>query len=100
MNDEIPTCAELDEQLAPYVDGEASPESRRAVEAHLALCPPCRRLAEAEAAARTIVHGHREALRPHVPDALRARCDGFRRGSSDQAAATGSSPRTNQHSIV
>jgi len=100
MTDDMPTCAELDEQLAPYVDGEASPESRRAIEAHLAVCPPCRRHAEAETAARTIVHGHRGALRPHVSDTLRARCDALRQSRSDRAAAAGSSPRASQHSIV
>ena len=49
MADEIKTCGDLDERLASYVDGEASAESRRLVDAHLAKCPECRDAAHAEA---------------------------------------------------
>ena len=48
MADDIRTCGDLDERLAPYVDGEAAPDSRRAVDAHLAACPECRTQADAE----------------------------------------------------
>ena len=71
MADEIRTCAELDEHLAPFVDGEEPPAARTAVEAHLAKCPPCKKHATDEAAAREIVHSHRDALRVTAPDAFR-----------------------------
>jgi anti-sigma factor (TIGR02949 family) len=74
MADEIKTCRELDEHLAPYVDGEAAPAARRSVESHLAACPPCLEHAEAETAARNLVRDHREDLRVGAPPALRARC--------------------------
>src|SRR5262249_47005011 len=75
MADEtIRDCGDLDERLAPYVDGEASAESRRAVEAHLAACPECRTQADAETAARTILRGRRDTLSAHASDTLRARC--------------------------
>jgi anti-sigma factor (TIGR02949 family) len=74
MADEIKSCRELDEHLAPYVDGEEMPGIRRSVETHLADCPPCLEHAEAETAARKLVREHREDLRVGAPPALRARC--------------------------
>ena len=71
---DIRNCGDLDERLAPYVDGEATPESRRAVDAHLAACPDCRTQADAEAAARTIVRGQRDGLTASARGELRARC--------------------------
>src|SRR5579859_5246986 len=73
MNEDIKNCADLDERLAPYVDGEQH-ESRPAVEAHLAACPPCRNHADAESAARTIVHDHLHSLSARASDTLRVRC--------------------------
>jgi anti-sigma factor (TIGR02949 family) len=75
----IAGCRDLDERLAPYVDGEASPDARRAVDAHLEGCPPCRQRYEAERTAREILHGCRYQLRPAAPGALRARCAAFSR---------------------
>jgi anti-sigma factor (TIGR02949 family) len=74
MSDDIRNCGDLDERLAPYVDGESTDDTRRAISAHLAKCPPCRRDAEAESAARTIVHEHKDGLRPRAPESLRERC--------------------------
>lgn len=74
MADEIRNCGELDERLTPYVDGEAAPDARRAVEGHLAACPPCQKQADAEAAARAALRSHRAALTERAPDALRTRC--------------------------
>jgi len=74
MADEIRKCADLDERLAAYVDGEDTTPAHRAVDAHLAGCPPCREDAVAESAARTIVRGHKRAISDRAPDALRARC--------------------------
>lgn len=74
MADEIKTCDELDERLTPYVDGEAAPDARRAVDGHVAACPPCKKHANAEAAARETVRQHRTALTARAPESLRARC--------------------------
>ncbi len=74
MADEIKTCRDLDEQLTPYVDGEQAVDTRRAVEAHLAGCPPCHQHADTERAARDVVHEHKHELRGAAPPALRARC--------------------------
>ena len=45
MADEIRNCADLDEHLGPFVDGEETPAARASVEAHLAKCPPCKKQA-------------------------------------------------------
>ena len=74
MADVIKSCRELDEQLAPYVDGEQTPAARRFVDAHLAGCPPCLANADAERDVRVMVHEHRDRLRPLAPASLRARC--------------------------
>jgi anti-sigma factor (TIGR02949 family) len=86
MADEKKTCRELDEQFAPYVDGEAPPAARRAIEAHLAACPPCLERAGDERSARDVVVEHRGELRAPAPPALRARCIAL----SASAKATGS----------
>jgi anti-sigma factor RsiW len=74
MADDIKTCRDLDEHLAPYVDGEEAPAARRAVEAHLAACPPCQDHAAAEREARDAVCANRERLRATAPADLRMRC--------------------------
>jgi anti-sigma factor RsiW len=74
MADDIRNCGDLDEHFAPFVDGEETPAARAAIESHLAACPPCRKQAVSEAAAREVVHAHREALRVPAPPALRLRC--------------------------
>jgi len=82
MADDIRACADLDERLAPYVDGEDAPVWRRAVDAHLAKCPPCRADVEAETAARDLVRAHRGELSARAPETLRARCAGLSTSSS------------------
>jgi hypothetical protein len=73
MADDIRSCRDLDEQFAPYVDGEMS-ESRPAVDLHLSKCPPCRERADAERSARDIIVEHRASLHATAPAGLRARC--------------------------
>jgi anti-sigma factor (TIGR02949 family) len=85
MADDIKTCRELDEHLAPYVDGEGTPSARRSVEAHLAACPPCHDRADAERSARDIVHQHRDVLRTAAPPGLRVRCARLRESHGGQA---------------
>jgi anti-sigma factor RsiW len=38
------TCAEVDELLVPYMDGELALAEHAAVAAHMAACPACRRV--------------------------------------------------------
>jgi anti-sigma factor RsiW len=69
-----PKCQEMEASFAPYVDGEATPDQRASLDAHLAACPPCRgRLAE-EQAAREVLRARRDRVRPCATEALRARC--------------------------
>jgi predicted anti-sigma-YlaC factor YlaD len=35
-------CTEVVELVSDYLEGELDPDTSRRVEAHLALCPPCR----------------------------------------------------------
>jgi anti-sigma factor (TIGR02949 family) len=68
----MPSCREIDALVTPYVDGEATAGERAAVDAHLSACPPCRRRAEAEAAARETLRSR--MCRPCAPEYLRKRC--------------------------
>lgn len=74
MADDIRTCRDLDERLAPYVDGEDTPAARQSVDGHLQACPSCAQQARQEAAARQLVRDRREALCARASDALKARC--------------------------
>jgi anti-sigma factor (TIGR02949 family) len=74
MAEDIRNCRDVEARLTPYVDGEAGADARRAMEAHLTACPPCRRHADAERGGRDALREHRETLRQTAPDALRARC--------------------------
>jgi anti-sigma factor RsiW len=85
MDEPIRRCRDLDERLTPYVDGEAGPDQRRAVDAHLAKCPPCRGHADAERVAREVIHEHRDELRCCAPERLRARCVAHQEGASASA---------------
>ena len=98
MADEIKHCAELDERLTPYVDGEAAPDARRGVDAHLAACPPCQKHADAEAGAREAVHQHRAALCGRAPESLRARCANLQSAIANPPAFVKASP--GRHSSV
>lgn len=80
MADRINSCADLDERLTPFVDGEATPEDRAAVGAHLVACPPCRKHADDERSARDLIREHRGGLYRPAPASLRARCDRLRDG--------------------
>jgi|GEM_PF-6551283 len=63
-------CPEVREHLTDYVYGEAAPEVREAVAAHLAACPDCRRAAEE---AEAVLAAYREAPRPAPPEGAPAR---------------------------
>jgi anti-sigma factor (TIGR02949 family) len=87
MADDIKNCRDLEEHLAPYVDGEENPATRRSVETHLAGCPPCHELAEAERSARDVIHAHRNALQAAAPAGLRARCAALQSSAFAKASA-------------
>lgn len=67
-------CRNLEPMLAPYVDGEAEPQARAAVEAHLARCPECREHVTLERAAREVLIARRQGLRACATEHLRRRC--------------------------
>jgi len=74
MAEDIRNCRDVEARLTPYVDGESGGDARRAMDAHLTACPPCREHALAERGARELIRDHRDTLRAAAPDALRARC--------------------------
>lgn len=67
-------CRDLEPLLASYVDGEATPDSRASVDAHIGLCPPCRDRVAGERAARDVLNARGSALRACASEHLRARC--------------------------
>jgi anti-sigma factor RsiW len=79
------TCSDIEPLLTPYVDGEAAAPDRACLEAHLAVCPSCRALVEAERRCRELLRAHREALTPSPSPALRARCAGLAGGGRQSA---------------
>jgi len=74
MAEDIRNCRDVEARLTPYVDGESGDDVRRAMDAHLTACPPCREHAVAERGARDLIRDHRDTLRAPAPEALRARC--------------------------
>lgn len=71
-------CRNLEPMLAPYVDGEAEPQTRTAIDQHLDVCPPCRDRVAAERAAREVVLARRQGLRGCATENLRRRCQAQR----------------------
>jgi anti-sigma factor (TIGR02949 family) len=66
-------CRNLESLLATFVDGDASPDTRRVVEAHLAACAPCRQAVEMERAAHGLLRSRAAALETQAPPGLRTR---------------------------
>ena len=67
-------CRELDALVTACVDGVATPEERRKVDAHLEKCAPCRQRADAEGAVRILVRDRARLLRADAPPGLSERC--------------------------
>lgn len=84
------SCRDIEPLVTPYVDGDASPSDRAAVASHLEACSPCRRLADHEAAARTVVRARAAALQAATPapPSLRAACTPAAAPTPRQAART------------
>lgn len=68
----MPSCRDIDPLFAPYIDGEATPDQRTLVEAHLRACPKCRHQTALQSAVRETVRT--KLCRPCAPEALRTRC--------------------------
>jgi anti-sigma factor RsiW len=66
-------CRRIEALLPPYVDGEASYQDAKVVEAHLAGCRVCQSRVHAERAARVVLRARAEALVTSAPPGLRAR---------------------------
>ena len=70
-------CRNLEPMLAPYVDGEAEPRTRAAVDGHLAACPPCRdRVAAVRQRITTIASAHGLAAIPSATNFVTIDCGG------------------------
>ena len=67
-------CRELDALVTECVDGVASPEERRKVDAHLEKCAQCRQRANAERAVRSIIRARAQIFRAEAPPGLTERC--------------------------
>ena len=83
----MPSCRDVEPLVTPYVDGEASPDERAVVDAHLAGCPPCRQRTAAETSARDTVRSR--LCRPCAPQHLRERCRAAAHGMPSRTRTTG-----------
>ncbi len=68
------SCQDVGRVMTSYLDGEADAAARQAVDAHLRVCQPCARRAEAEKTVRRVVMVKAASLSVTAPDALRQRC--------------------------
>jgi anti-sigma factor RsiW len=67
-------CQAIQGMLTPFVDGEASPAERSAIERHVRICPSCAALVDEERGGQTVLRARRAALAVAAPAGLRARC--------------------------
>ncbi len=69
-------CRQTIDSLPAFADDLLTPEERRAIERHLAACPPCRRLADDERSGRQVLRHAASALRVEpLPPGLQGRCE-------------------------
>ena len=68
------SCHDVDTIMTAYVDGEVAADEAAEVNAHLAVCPPCRERAASEGMARKLLHAKAATLIERAPAGLRARC--------------------------
>ena len=80
-------CRTIDPLVTPYVDGELPDTDRRAVDAHLAACPPCHSRVAAERAIRDALGARRRELSaPCAPPSLRTACERLCAASTPRSA--------------
>lgn len=75
-------CREIEERLAPFVDGELPSDAQAEIEGHLEECPPCRDAARAQAGCRALLRSRAARLRSAAPDELVTRCSALTCGSA------------------
>ena len=68
------SCHDIDVIMTAYVDREVTADEAAEVDAHLAICPPCRERASTEGMARQVLHAKAATLVERAPVGLRARC--------------------------
>ena len=87
-------CRDVEPLMAPYVDGDAAPDDRAAVDAHTEACGCCRDDVSAQRAARDVLRARRAELRGAASPQLRARCASHAVGVSSHVASgsSGTSP--------
>jgi anti-sigma factor RsiW len=67
-------CNELEPLVTACLDGVATVDERRKVEAHLEMCAPCRYRADREGTARTLMRTRSQVFRAEAPPGLTERC--------------------------
>ena len=68
------SCHDVDAIMTAYIDGESEPQETAVVDAHLAVCPPCRDRATAEQTIRDVMQTRASRLGERASAALKARC--------------------------
>lgn len=68
------SCHDVDVIMTAYVDGEVAADDAAGIEAHLAICPPCRDRASTEGAVRQMLRTKAATLGERASPGLRARC--------------------------
>ena len=87
------SCRALEPLVTPYVDGEASPADRAAIEQHIGVCAPCRSLVVAEQAMHQLLKQRQDGLRARcAPPMLRAACAGHADAAANCAWRQPSAP--------
>lgn len=66
-------CRQFESLLPTFVDGEASEQTRRAVEGHLRVCTSCREAVAEERACRDLLRSRAPRLQTPAPPGLRTR---------------------------
>jgi anti-sigma factor RsiW len=79
-------CRDFERLFAAYVDGEAPPADRAAIDAHVRTCSPCGDRLACEAEVRRALVSRREQLRASASEALRRRCADVGRPATGAAA--------------
>ena len=68
------SCHDVDVIMTAYVDRDVAADEAAAVEAHLAICPPCRGRASAEGVVRRVLHVKAATIGERASPGLSARC--------------------------
>jgi anti-sigma factor RsiW len=81
-------CDRIDPFVTPFIDGDLPDTDRRAVEAHLRVCPPCHSRIAAERQVHELIRARVPVLKQDAaPDALHARCWALARHEPEAADA-------------